>query len=163
MLSIKRILVPIDWSEPSDCAFHLAASLARDYGARLDVLNVVPLQAVMYGPPPESYYDHLREELCRYKPSDPKTVVQYLWAEGDPATVILRTAKETDCDAIVMGTHGRSGLNRFLLGSVAEEVLRKAPCLVLTVNSGVSAEAIRLASHDLVAQGVTPDGTLSLD
>jgi hypothetical protein len=42
-------------------------------------------------------------------------------------------------------------------------VLRKAPCLVLTVNSGVSAEAIRLASHDLVAQGVTPDGTLSLD
>lgn len=153
MLAIKRILVPIDWSESSNCAFHLAASLARDYGAQLDVLYVVPLQTVMYGPPPESYFDHLREELCHFKPSDPKTVVQYLWAEGDPATVILRIAKETNCDAIVMGTRGRSGLNRLLLGSVAEAVLRKAQCLVLTVNSNISADAIGLASHDLVAQG----------
>ena len=91
----------------------------------------------MYGPPPESYLEHMREELCRLKPSDPQTRVHHLLAEGHPATAILRAARENRCDLIVMGTHGRTGLNRLLMGSVTEEVVRMAPCLVLTVNAEV--------------------------
>jgi nucleotide-binding universal stress UspA family protein len=63
-------------------------------------------------------------------------------AEGDPAGAILRAARENQCDLIVMGTHGRAGLNRFLRGSVAEEVVRKAPCPVMTVNAEVPADLI---------------------
>jgi len=133
MLPVRRILVPMDWSVSSTRAFELAASIAREHEPELVVLYVVPLPALMYGPPSENYLDHVREELRRLKPSDPKTRVLHLLVEGDPATMILRTARENDCDLIVMGTHGRTGLNRLLMGSVAEKVVRKAPCPVLTV------------------------------
>jgi nucleotide-binding universal stress UspA family protein len=135
-------LVPIDWSQPSQRAFRVAASLAREHGAELAVLYVVPLAALMYGPAPESYLDHLRDELRRLKPRDPETRVRSLLAEGDPARAIVKAARETKCDLIVMGTHGRRGLNRLLRGSVAEEVVRQAPCPVLTLNTQVSAELV---------------------
>lgn len=137
MLPISRILVPYDWGKVSNHAFELAASLAQEHDAELVVLYVVPLPAVMYGPPTESYLKHMHEELGRIKPNDRKTRVKYLLAEGNPATEILRVAKETKCDLIVIGTHGRTGLNRFVLGSVAEEVIRKAPCLMLTVSESL--------------------------
>jgi nucleotide-binding universal stress UspA family protein len=142
MLPINNILVPIDWSEQSNHVFELAASLAQEHDAQLVVLSVVPPPTVMYGPPPESYLDHLLEELCRIKPSDARTRVRYLLMEGDPATAILRAARETNCDLIVIGTHGRNGLNRVLMGSVAEEVVRKAPCPVLAVKANVSTDSI---------------------
>jgi nucleotide-binding universal stress UspA family protein len=142
MFPLRNILVPVDWSEPSKHAFQLAESLARGEGAQLVVLYVVPSPAVMYGPPPESYLEHMREELCRLKPSDPKTPVHHLLAEGEPATTILRAARENRCQLIVMGTHGRTGLSRLLMGSVAEEVVRKAPCPVLTLKAA-PAEARR--------------------
>jgi nucleotide-binding universal stress UspA family protein len=139
MLPTKHILVPMDWSEPSHRAFHLAVAMAREHDAQLTLLYVVPLPALMYGPPPENYLDHLYEELCRMRPSDPKVRVQHLVAEGTPVATILNMARESGCDLIVMGTHGRHGLNRLLRGSVAEEVVRRAPCLVLTVRAGVPA------------------------
>jgi nucleotide-binding universal stress UspA family protein len=133
MLANKTILHPTDLSAAADRAFQLAASLAREYDARLIVLHVVCLPAVMYGPPPESYLDHLLEELRRQRPSDPTVRVQNLLVEGAPAAAILRAARETACDLIVMGTRGRAGLGRLLLGSVAEGVVRRACCPVLTV------------------------------
>jgi nucleotide-binding universal stress UspA family protein len=135
MLPIRRILIPIDWSESSNQALQLAASLARQYHADLDILFVVPLATVMYGPPPESYLEHLRDELCRMTPAGFKTGIHHLLAEGDPARTIIRVARENRCDLIVMGTHGRTGVKRVLFGSVAEEVLRKAPCPVMTVKA----------------------------
>jgi nucleotide-binding universal stress UspA family protein len=137
MLPAKHILVPMDWSQASHRAFHLAVSLARGHDAQLTLLYAVPLQALMYGPPPESYLNHLYEELCRLRPSDPKVRVRHLVAEGAPVATILNAARESGCDLIVMGTHGRRGLNRLLRGSVAEEVVRRAPCLVLTARVGV--------------------------
>jgi universal stress protein A len=142
MLPIKQILVPIDWAEPSNRAFQFAGSLAREHGAQLLVLYAMPPPVAMYGPPPESYLDHLHEELCRMKPTDPKTCVHYLLVEGDPARAVLRAAKETHCDLIVMGTHGRTGLNRLLRGSVAEEVVRKAPCPVWVVKDPAGSTAL---------------------
>ncbi len=137
MLPIKRILVPIDWSEASMRALQFASSLAREPDAELVVLYVVPLPTVMYGPPPESYREHLREELCRVQPTDPGTRVQHLLVEGNPARAILEAARDNRCDLIVMGTHGRTGLNRLLMGSVAEEVLRRASCPVVSVKAEV--------------------------
>ena len=134
MLQISRILVPVDWSEPSNQAFQIGVSLAR-HNAQLVLVHVVPPPLIMYGPPPEAYMAQLREELCRIKPSDPKISVRHLLAEGEPAAEIIRITNEARCDLIVMGTHERTGLNRVLMGSVAEKVVRKAPCLVLTVNS----------------------------
>ena len=141
-LTVRRILVPIDWAELSNRAFKLAVTLARQHHAELLVLNVVPLPTMMYGPPPETYLKNLREKLCRSKTCDPQIHIEHHLAEGDPAAAILQLAREGKCDLIVMGTHGREGLYRFVMGSVAEEVIRKAPCLVLTVNSDVPVSMI---------------------
>jgi len=149
MLPLKQILVPIDWSKESIQAFEVAASLARENGAQLVVLHVVSLKAVMYGPPSKSYLDHMREELCRMKPSDPKVHVEYRLAEGDPVAAILTATREANCDLIVMGTHGRRGVRRLLAGSVAEEVVRKAPCPVLTLKTKSAANLIgRINARD---------------
>jgi universal stress protein A len=141
MLPMKNILVPIDWSNASNRAFQFACSLARVHDAQLVLINVVPLPAVIYGPPSECYLNHLHEELCRMKPTDPSARVRYLLDEGNPASAILRAAKQTNCDLIVMGTTGRNGLNRLIMGSVAEEVVRHAPCPVMTVGPDVHAES----------------------
>jgi len=142
MLPIERILVPFDWSAESKGAFQLAASIGRKYEAELIVLYVVPLSAMMYGPPPESYLNHLHEELCRLRPGEAKARVRHVLFEGDPATAILTAAAESHCDLIVIGTHARTGLKRLLSGSVAEEVVRKAPCPVLTMNRPVTTDQI---------------------
>jgi universal stress protein A len=86
-----------------------------------------------YGPPSEDYLNHLRDELCTVKPRDLQTRIQYRVMEGDPATAIVNAAGQLKCELIVMGTHGRGGLQRLLMGSVAENVVRKAPCLVMTL------------------------------
>jgi nucleotide-binding universal stress UspA family protein len=109
MLPIRRILVPIDWSQPSLRAFQLAASLAQEHDAQLVVLYVVPLPTEMYGPPPESYLEHLREELLRIRPTDPNTRIQHLLSEGDPARAIFQAARDNECDLIVMGRTGGPG------------------------------------------------------
>jgi nucleotide-binding universal stress UspA family protein len=76
------------------------------------------------------------------QPSDPAVKIEHRLAEGDPAREILRVARETGCDLIVMGTHGWTGLGRLLMGSVAEQVVRKATCPVLTVKTPIPDTAI---------------------
>ena len=142
MLPIRTILHPTDFSAHSEYAFRLASSLARDYGARLIELHVLERPLFIHGgvmtappepPPPEEQRQAIREQLQRIKATDPAISIEHLLEEGDPATGILQVAKERSCDLIVMGSHGRTGLGRLLLGSVAEQVVRKAPCPVLTV------------------------------
>jgi universal stress protein A len=138
MQTLRKILVPTDFSVQSEHAFEMACSLARESGAEITVMHVVPLPAVIYGPPPESYLSHLQEALEQIQARDPNISVQHHLVEGDAARAILREAREMDCDAIVMGTHGRTGLSRLLLGSVAEEVVRKARCSVVVVRAAAS-------------------------
>jgi nucleotide-binding universal stress UspA family protein len=142
MLPAKTILHPTDFSAPSECAFRLASSLARDYGARLIVLHFMEQPLIIHGGvmsappdpmPPEEEREALREELLRIQPLDPAVTIERILERGDAATGILQVAQERSCDLIVMGSHGRTGLGRLLLGSVAEQVVRKAPCPVLTV------------------------------
>jgi nucleotide-binding universal stress UspA family protein len=142
MLPIKTILHPTDFSKHSDYAFRLACALARDYGARLVVVHVAEPPVPLYGnglivPPTATYNEPLRAKLHELLPRDPKVRVEHEFAEGDAAIEILRLAEETKCNLIVMGTHGRTGLGRLLMGSVAEQVVRKAPCPVLTVKTPI--------------------------
>ena len=140
MLPIHTILHPTDFSDCSDGAFRLACALARDYDARIVVLHVVELPAVVSGDgmlviPYSIDSEPLREQLQQLQSGDPKIPVEHRLVEGYPAEQILRVAAETNCDLILMGTHGRTALNRLLMGSVAEQVVRKAPCPVLTVKT----------------------------
>jgi nucleotide-binding universal stress UspA family protein len=130
-------LHPTDFSEHSEFAFRLACSLARDYKARLVLLHVVPPPIILYGggavpPDPWPTIEEAKARLRELEGRAHRVRVESLVMEGDPVDMILRAAGETCSDVVVMGTHGRTALTRLLLGSVAESVIRKAPCPVLT-------------------------------
>ena len=129
MPAIKTILHPTDFSENSRYAFEMACSLANDNQARLIVLHVI--FPVWTAATPASVKEHLPWP----KPSESKVNVDYQVVEGDTVDEILRSATTIGCDLIVMGTHGRTGLERLLTGSVTEQVLRKAACPVLAVRT----------------------------
>jgi nucleotide-binding universal stress UspA family protein len=137
VLSVKKILIPTDFSEQSDRAFDTACTLFAEPGVEMIVMHVVPLAALMYCDPSESYLDNLFQKLKQIQTKNPKNCVRHLLVEGNVAATILREAKDMNCDAIVMGTHGRTGVNRFIIGSVAEAVVRKATCPVVTVKTPV--------------------------
>ena len=145
MLSIHRILHPTDFSPESRCAFQLACALARDYGTPLVLAHVaVPVpEAARFGLaiPSESDLRRLRERLEALRPPDPSYGVERRLEVGDPVTAILEVASAAGCDLIVMGTHGRSGMGRLVMGSVAEHVSRAARCPVLTVKDPRASEA----------------------
>jgi nucleotide-binding universal stress UspA family protein len=155
MIAVKKILCPVDSSEFSARALRYAAKLASWYDAELTALSVRP--GLM---PPSLRFDAAeallledlksdqnQEEALRAFVSDaagpfPARVVT---SDGPIVQEILRIAVELPADLIVMGTHGLSGLERLLLGSVTEKVLRKAPCPVLTVprlTAGGAAHAV---------------------
>jgi nucleotide-binding universal stress UspA family protein len=134
----QTILFPTDFSERSQAVFPLACSLARDQKARLLVLYVDPppqFHDELVDRRREGYAQALWDGLHRFQPPDPAVRVERHLAEGKPDDEILRVAREEKCDLIVLPTHGRTGLSRLLMGSVAEQVLRRAPCPVLTVSA----------------------------
>jgi nucleotide-binding universal stress UspA family protein len=140
---LRTILHPTDASACSREAFRLACSLARDHGARLIALRVTAVPDLVYegygtpGSPlaEEEYVAEARKDVGELRPADPGLALERRVEEGDPAAEILRVAAEAGADLIVMGTHGRTGLRHLLLGSVAEQVVRKAPCPVLTLTT----------------------------
>jgi nucleotide-binding universal stress UspA family protein len=164
MTRIKTILHPTDFSRNANYAFRLACALARDYGAKLMLLYVRPLPVV---PPteivtlpaePAEYHDVMREKLEGLRAEDYGVAVERYRLVGDEAEEIIRLAENTGCDLIVMGTHGRSGLSRLLMGSVAEMVVRKAPCPVLTVKqpAGASKMASELGPERFAQRPTAP-------
>lgn len=145
MISLKRILLPTDFSEYSNAARDYACSLVEKFNSELHVLHVLQdLVAMapepgMAFPPPGDYMQELEAAAKQALEKHPGNslpagyVVQRNLRHGSPFLEIIRYAKEQDVDLIVMGTHGRTGLAHVLLGSVAEKVVRKSPCPVLTV------------------------------
>jgi nucleotide-binding universal stress UspA family protein len=137
MMKMRTILFPTDFSDRAEQAFPLACSLARDHGAALVILYV--------DPPPTShgevvarrqgngYHEQLWQQLRAYQAKDLSGGVRHVLEDGEPAEGILRVARDANADLIVMGTHGRSALQRLLMGSVAVKVVREAPCPVVTV------------------------------
>ena len=137
-MKINKILVPTDFSGASDAVIKLATALARDGGGSLLIVHVEQppigygggdigmLEGAHAGP-------DLKVMLEQVVPSDPAVKYEHHLVVGDPAREIVRLASEQKADLIVMGTHGRGGLTRLLMGSVAEEVVRRAECPVLTI------------------------------
>jgi nucleotide-binding universal stress UspA family protein len=159
MLHVKTILHATDFSPQAENAFHLALALARDYGAHVVVTHVREPVAAVYGEfgafpvDPGEDRANLQEKLAQIKRNNKLEVSEALLAEGDPATEIVSLAKDERCDLIVMGTHGRTGLGRLLMGSVAEQVVRKAHCPVLTIKNPAGRVAETTAVKDGVAVG----------
>jgi nucleotide-binding universal stress UspA family protein len=144
----RTILCPSDFSASAQAAFPLAVALARDHGARILVVHVAtPPPFVSYGElqraleQPGGYRSELEGQLRQLHQARSAADVEYRVVDGDPAVEIVTLACDTPCDLIVMGTHGRTGLARLLVGSVAERVLRKAPCPVVTVKVPLAAPA----------------------
>ena len=146
MIEIKRILCPTDFSEFSEWALKLALPLARWYRSEISVMHVVPrvLMHPEYFPymqepvlPSPDVRKQALEELDRFVETTRGIGIatEVVLEEGDSVEEILATAERLPADLIVMGTHGRRGFERLVLGSVAEKVLRKSPCPVLTVSS----------------------------
>jgi nucleotide-binding universal stress UspA family protein len=149
MLNIRTILFGTDFSADSDYAFSLATALARDYHARLLIAHVreVPIVAVGefgYTPPDGEDVSEAEERLTALKPSDQTIEVDYLLAEGSAGTELIRLADDHDCDLIVVGSHGHTGLARLLMGSVAERIVRGAHCPVLVVKQPLATHATQV-------------------
>ncbi len=135
MIHVTKVLYPTDFSSYSNQAYFHAVALAEKYGAQLVVLYVY---SPGFGTPEvtgrgATDREYWRNQLEQIRPVDSRIAVTHAFREGDPAVEIVRFAVENGCDLIVMGTHGRTGLERLLMGSVAERVLREAPCSVLVV------------------------------
>ena len=126
MIHVKKILYPTDFSSYSNQAYFHALGLAETYGASLTVVYV-------HSPGTSGDKNYWRGQLEQVRPVNPKIPVSHVLLEGDPATEIVRYAHELNMDLVVMGTHGRTGLDRMLMGSVAEKVMREARCSVLVV------------------------------
>ncbi len=148
MIQIRTILVPTDFSEPSEKAARYAAELARRYEAECIVCHVSDIPADLLATsayymtgPSEQFIDKVREESQRsLKAFAEKNFgdvpVETVFLEGRPFVEIIRCARDRQVDLVVIATHGRTGLKHVLFGSVAEKVVRKAPCPVLVVKEG---------------------------
>ena len=154
MLTIKRILVPVDFSKPSLAALRYATALAKARRARLEVLHVV--EAATYVPTLGAPIDlgELREAQTRAAHDRLDKLARDLRRRrlrcrtvlklGLAATAIADYAKKNATDLIVMATHGRGFVRHLLLGNVAERVVRTAVCPVLTIRAGTRASAAKL-------------------
>jgi nucleotide-binding universal stress UspA family protein len=147
MITIRRILCPVDFSRFSHHALEQAVALARETGAEISVLHVfvfapvalpvsaggsIPLEPIRLDPPGRAAVQSELREFVDEVDTEGITLTTTLF-EGDAVTRILDRANDWNADLIVMGTHGRTGFERLLLGSVTEKILRKCSCPVLTV------------------------------
>lgn len=145
-MNAKRVMCPIDYSEYSDAALRYASTLAQEAGAKLSIVYVddsqVPYDAgySAYVAPP-SDPEALKAKLTEKRPTHEDVEYEHVLLFGHPAEAIVEFANEHSIDLIVMGTHGRTGLARLVMGSIAEAVIRGAACPVLTVKLPIAAAA----------------------
>lgn len=143
-MNVKKILFPTDFSDGSDNALPYAADMAKHYGAKLYLLHVIQdiAKAAGWHVPHVSldglYRDiekNAAKEMDRYGLEEFRGFkdIERIVVKGTPYEEILKFARENKADLIVIGTHGRKGLDRVIFGSTAEKVVRDAPCPVLSV------------------------------
>jgi nucleotide-binding universal stress UspA family protein len=158
MIALRKILVPHDFSETSEAAVRYAIALAHNFGAQLCLLHVsdkAKFEMATEFPLglDGTLEDAVRERLLRIL--TPREQIEFKptfeLRSGSPAAEIVRYAKASDVDLIVMGTHGRGFVAHAVLGSVAEKVVRTAPCPVLTV---------RNTQHEVVVPDAVADGAV---
>lgn len=143
MVRFRTLLVPVDFSRHSGRALGVAIELAREFGAEIHLLHAYELPvgpALAYGIPlPQDLDEEMRDAAARrlekalHRVEEAGLRGETHLVQSTPAEAIAQLARELPADLIVMGTRGLAGLKHVLLGSVAERVLRLAPCPVLTV------------------------------
>ncbi len=166
MSPVKKIVVGIDFSDASRAALARAVEIARAFGGEVTLLYALDLSGMFVGAV-ETYIDsralaaRLREDAiaelrAAAHDADPEgrfaRNVEVL--EGRPVSEIVEYARDSGADLIVLGTHGRTGIPRFLLGSVAERVVRLAPCDVLVVRGAAASAA---AAHGAAKESLPSD------
>ena len=156
MNAVKRILVPTDFSATSDVALNYGTELARALSARLYLLHVTGDTGVNFEAdfPIAGFNNTPRQRLETLAGQNEAQRIQteYALRVGTPDNQIVRYAEARDIDLIVMGTHGRSGVAHMVMGSVAEQIVRSAPCPVLTVREGQPMPATSSAAGAQVEQ-----------
>ena len=142
MIELNHILVPTDFSKSGRAALKYAVTLADEFGSAVHLLHVVepmPPGVLMSRIPVEELRDGMKknaeEQMAEVRGiwSEYNFPVTEVIKEGIPFVEIIKFAKDNDVDLIIMGTHGRGAIQHALMGSVAEKIVRKAPCPVLTV------------------------------
>jgi len=145
-MNIIKILLPTDFSESSKAALGYASTLAAETGAKLiiaHVFNDTPVYLAGYAgmATVPDYSEEVeranRKLLEQVQPTKSNIQVEHRFLDGSPEKEIVGLADREQVDLIVMGTHGRTGLSRLLMGSIAEGVLRNAKCPVLTVKQPI--------------------------
>ncbi|MFA5074448.1 MAG: universal stress protein [Nitrospirota bacterium] len=143
-MQIKTILFPTDFSNGARAAMDHAVSLAQNYHAKLILLHVIQDIAVSewYIPPSlsvsaitEDLEKNAQQEMEKWAADLSVNIknMEKIVVRGVPFVEIIKTARDKNADLIVIGTHGRTGIDHMLFGSTAEKVVRKSPCPVLTV------------------------------
>ena len=145
MIRLTKLLVPTDFSEDSEQAARYAVELAKRFQAEVHCIHVVDIPADLLSTsdyymtgPSEQFIDQIREESKKNLEAFAEknlegAQVRTAFLEGSPFVEIIRYARDQQIDLVVIATHGRTGLQHVLFGSVAEKVVRKAPCPVLVV------------------------------
>jgi universal stress protein A len=163
MSKIRRMLIPTDFSPLSDIAFTYGLDMASREGSRLELLHVIDEASFATAYPDGFYIERpgLRAQILDEANRQLAALVARCGAQGVPATtevlvgraapMIVQEAMKRGTDLIVMGTHGRSGFAHLFLGSVAEKVVRSAPCPVLTVRQNLRLQSVP-AKHAAVRQ-----------
>ncbi|MBN2373328.1 universal stress protein [bacterium] len=165
MLSIKKILVPTDGSDYSYNSLRYTSSFAKEYNVKVYIMTVIEIHHSIY----DVYADEITMDMQESKiaslvnqrldETEKKAIelgikdIVKIIRFGSPYNEIINIAKEENIDLIVMGTHGRSGIAHFLIGSVTEKVIRTAPCPVLVVRPSVHGMISDLKTGDKKLDG----------
>lgn len=137
-MNVHKILCPVDFSDRSRTAVAYATTLAKQSNAEMHLVYVheeAPVEGGFAGYVPLDETDQERAELMAMKPNADEVSYVHKFLHGDPQYQIVKYAEDNDIDLIVIATHGRTGVMRLLMGSVAEAVVRRATCPVITVKN----------------------------
>jgi nucleotide-binding universal stress UspA family protein len=136
-VSFKNILLATDFSAASEKGFSYAVAMARRHGAKIDLVHVIPSESVSFAPAPSAEQQRYEEERQLESLASRSELNQIpheaILRAGSVGSVLSSLIREQEIDLVILATHGRSGLKKLVLGSVAEEVVRRAECPVLTV------------------------------
>jgi nucleotide-binding universal stress UspA family protein len=149
-MNVKRILVPIDFSPSCEAALDTAIAFAKAAGSTIDLVHVYSLSTYDFPSMFTGYAEMMREvlewidermSLLKKRVREAGVECSATRIEGMPVPELLRHAKKSGAELIVMSTHGRTGLPHVVLGSVAERLVQRAPCAVLVLHGEGAAES----------------------
>jgi nucleotide-binding universal stress UspA family protein len=152
LVAVKNVLFATDFSEASEAALPYAAAFSQYFGSQLHLTHVLPdvnflrpgaPDPAVFGPIYEDAHSNAQDKMRRLSRRMKAVRHQVHVGHGEISSVVSELVQELEIDLVIAGTHGRTGLGRLIMGSVAEEILRQAPCPVLTVGPNVVGASVR--------------------